>query len=139
MLKHKHLIVSAKVKYPPKSAEYVENFISAIIGYMNMSIAKFKDSEGTKVKNPIAYYCNMNGNRGVTGVAILETSHCALHVWDEEYPAKLEFDIYSCSDFNPEDIIGILTAFFDPIEVQYKFLDREAGLKTLEEKGTLSE
>jgi S-adenosylmethionine/arginine decarboxylase-like enzyme len=114
----------------------VENFLAAVIGYMGMSIAKFKDSEGNKVKNPIAYYCNTNGNRGVTGVAILETSHCAIHVWDEEFPAKVEFDIYSCSDFKPEDIIDILTAFFDPISVEYKFIDRENGLKLLSENIT---
>lgn len=135
MLKHKHLIASAKIKSPPRSAEYVENVIAAVIGYMGMNIAKFKDCEGNKVKNPIAYYCNMNGNRGVTGVAILETSHCAIHVWDEEHPAKMEFDIYSCSDFAPKDIIEILNAFFDIEEIQYKFLDRETGLITLDEQG----
>lgn len=127
MLKHRHLIISAKITNPPRSAEYVEHVIAAVIGYMGMNIAKI----GTK--NPIAYYCDMNGNRGVTGVAILETSHCAMHVWDEEHPSKMEFDIYSCSEFKPEDIIEILDAFFDIDQISWKFLDRDDGLTQVQE------
>ena len=27
-------------------------------------------------------YCKMEGNRGITGIAVIETSHIAIHVWD---------------------------------------------------------
>ncbi len=37
---------------------------------------------------------------GVTGVAVLSTSHCAIHTW----PLRSFFvmDVYSCRDFDPE-------------------------------------
>ena len=28
----------------------------------------------------------MEGNRGITGIAVIETSHIAIHVWDEFNP-----------------------------------------------------
>jgi len=126
VLKHKHLIVTADVKYPPKDTEYVEAWQTLVIKHIGMNLAK---GEGL-VKNPQAYYCDKNGNMGITSVAILETSHCAIHIWDEEYPAKMEFDLYSCSDFSPEDIMPFIN-LFSPTKIQYKFLDRENGLEEI--------
>lgn len=39
---------------------------------------------------------------GVTGVAVLSTSHCAIHTW----PLRSFFvmDVYSCRDFDPADL-----------------------------------
>lgn len=39
---------------------------------------------------------------GVTGVAVLSTSHCAIHTW----PLRGFFvmDVYSCRDFDPADL-----------------------------------
>lgn len=123
-LKHKHLILSLEVKYPPASASEVESFQSFLIHRIGMQIAK----ADTLLKNPHAYYCDHAGNRGVTGVGILETSHTALHVWDEEYPAKFEMDLYSCSDFDVKDILALCNTF-GIIRGNYYILDRDGGLK----------
>ena len=39
---------------------------------------------------------------GVTGVAVLSTSHCAIHTW----PLRRFFvmDVYSCRDFDPTEL-----------------------------------
>lgn len=39
---------------------------------------------------------------GVTGVAVLSTSHCAIHTW----PLRSFFvmDVYSCRDFDPAEL-----------------------------------
>lgn len=39
---------------------------------------------------------------GLTGVAVLSTSHCAVHTW----PARSYFvmDVYSCRDFDPKRV-----------------------------------
>lgn len=127
-LKHKQLIMSLKVKYPPKDHEEVEALLSFIIKRIGMNIAH----ADTLPKNPMAYFCDMTGNRGVTGVGILETSHTAIHVWEEEYPAKLEFDLYSCSEFDVEHIVNMMNTF-EIVEGNFYVLDRDEGLKIIDE------
>ena len=82
---------------------------------------------------PTASYCKMTGNRGVTAFAIIETSHIAMHIWDEPNPALIQLDVYTCSEMNPEDVLPLLNEL-NPTRVEYKFLDREKNLKILEEK-----
>jgi S-adenosylmethionine/arginine decarboxylase-like enzyme len=88
-----------------------------------MNIAK----SHTLPKNPMAYYCDMSGNRGATGVGILETSHCALHSWDEGAPAKLAFDLYSCADFKLEDVVHLCNTF-GILAGSYMLIDRDTEL-----------
>jgi S-adenosylmethionine/arginine decarboxylase-like enzyme len=94
ILVHKHLIVRAEAKNPPMDetvlTEWFKNFIDEI---------------GMKVMmGPYVKYSHMIGNRGITGAAIIETSHIVMHVWDEPDPALLQFDVYSCGEFDPETI-----------------------------------
>ena len=133
MLKHKHLILSMEVKYPPRDAEEVEAWLSFVIKRINMKIAK----ADTLLKNPMAFYCDNPANLGATGVGILETSHTALHVWDAESPAKMEYDLYSCSDFDVADIITLCKPY-GIIKGNYYVLDRGEGLKVIE-SGKLTE
>lgn len=97
-LTHKHLLVNLLVTHPPRDAEEVEAFLAFLIKRVNMKIAR----AATLPKNPMAFYCDTLGNQGATGTGILETSHTAVHVWDEESPAKFDFDLYSCSEFDVE-------------------------------------
>src|ERR1700753_1935094 len=120
MLKHKQLILSLAVKYPPRDAEEVEAWLSFVIKRINMRIAKAE----TLLKNPQAYYCDNPSNLGVTGVGILETSHTALHVWEDESPAKMEYDLYSCSEFDVADIIT-MAKIFGIVSGNYFVLDRD--------------
>lgn len=133
MLQHKHLILALDVKYPPKSAQEVEAFLTLLIKRVDMEVAQ----ASTLPKNPMAYYCEIAGNEGTTGVGILETSHTALHCWDSEYPAKLQFDLYSCKDFDVERVLDLCNAF-DIIKGTYIVIDRDTDLKILEH-GTIGE
>jgi hypothetical protein len=126
MLQHKHLILALEVKYPPKSAQEVEAFLTLLIKRVDMEVAQAP----TLFKNPMAYYCEIAGNEGTTGVGILETSHTALHCWDSEYPAKLQFDLYSCKDFDIERVLDLCNAF-DIIKGTYLVIDRDTELKIL--------
>ena len=121
---HKLLVVTAQVGKTFDSEEHLEDWLTRIIQGIGMTVAPI-------THNPRAWYCNDNGNTGYTGVAILTTSHCAIHMWDDVYPMKLEFDLYSCSDFKPADIIPFLEEL-DWLSMDYKFLDRSNGLKILE-------
>ena len=77
---------------------------------------------------PYVKYCTMPGNRGITAVAIIETSHIAMHVWDEIKPALMQFDVYSCGEFNHEQICKKIQQDFNTSKIEYKYLNRETGL-----------
>lgn len=80
---------------------------------------------------PYVAYCDKPGNRGITAIAVIETSHIAMHVWDEPSPALMQLDIYSCSEFNPYLIADKLKKDFSVNKLDYKFLNRETGLKPI--------
>jgi S-adenosylmethionine/arginine decarboxylase-like enzyme len=129
MLQHKHLMVSAEVTSPPKDTEELNAFLTLLIKRIGMNIAVDDDLK----QNPQSYYCDKNGNRGMTGIAILETSNCAIHTWEETSPAKFEFDLYSCAHFEKEDVIDLID-IFKIVKYDYILIDRQDGL-TLIEKG----
>jgi S-adenosylmethionine/arginine decarboxylase-like enzyme len=79
---------------------------------------------------PYAKYLDVKGNRGLTCVAIIETSHIALHVWDEDDPALMQLDVYTCGNLDPYDVVNAIQPF-EPVKVEMKYLDRENGLSEL--------
>jgi S-adenosylmethionine/arginine decarboxylase-like enzyme len=114
---HKHLIIRAEVGNPLKEEQLA-------IDWMN----KLVDKIGMKVMmGPFAKYLNVVGNRGLTAVAIIETSHIALHVWDEDEPALLQLDVYTCGPLDPYDVVEALREFH-PVKIEMKYLDRENKL-----------
>ena len=72
---------------------------------------------------PTGAYCSDVGNRGLTILVPITTSHLALHIWDEPDPARLELDVYSCKAFDPQTIYDHLVSL-EPIEIKSKFFDR---------------
>jgi S-adenosylmethionine/arginine decarboxylase-like enzyme len=121
LLVHKHLIVRAEAVNPPMDEEFLRRWLE-----------KFIDEIGMKVMmGPYVKYSRMVGNRGITGAAIIETSHIVMHVWDEPNPALLQFDVYSCGEFDPETICNKIKKDFNTTKIEYKFIDREHDLKEL--------
>ena len=121
LLIHKHLIVRAEVNNPPKDVDKLTEWLKNFIESIHMKI----------MMGPYVAYCNNEGNRGITGVAVIETSHIAIHVWDEPVPALMQLDVYSCAEFNPYLIADKLKKDFDVVKMDYKFLNRETGLKPI--------
>lgn len=121
LLIHKHLIVRAEVNNPPKDVVQLTEWLKDFIASINMKI----------MLGPYVVYCNNEGNRGITGFAVIETSHIAMHVWDEPVPALMQLDVYSCAEFNPYLIADKLKKDFDVVKLDYKFLNRETGLKPI--------
>ena len=121
LLIHKHLIVRAEVNNPPKEVDKLTEWLKDFIASINMKI----------MLGPYVAYCNNEGNRGITGVAVIETSHIAVHVWDEPVPALMQLDVYSCAEFNPYLIADKLKKDFAVQKLDYKFLNRETGLKSI--------
>jgi S-adenosylmethionine/arginine decarboxylase-like enzyme len=125
VLEHKHLIVRAELEEPPYSSIEIKTWMKNLVDKIGMNI----------LMGPYAIYSDMEGNQGLTAVTIIETSHIALHVWDEAEPALMQLDVYTCSTLNIEDVFDAINEF-SPTKVEYKYIDRENEL-TLLDKGIL--
>jgi S-adenosylmethionine/arginine decarboxylase-like enzyme len=68
------------------------------------------------------------GNEGITGTVTLATSHASIHVWDAETPAMFQFDLYSCSEFTPEEVLGHINENFDLKDAHWSFIDRNSNV-----------
>ena len=121
LLVHKHLIVRAEAVTPPTDEEQLTKWMKEFVESINMKI----------FMGPYVKYCNMEGNRGITAVAIIETSHIAMHIWDEINPALMQFDVYSCGDLDVEAICKKIKEDFNIQKIEYKFLNRETGLQDI--------
>jgi S-adenosylmethionine/arginine decarboxylase-like enzyme len=77
--------------------------------------------------NPICGYVDTPGNAGLTIAGIIETSHIAMHVWDELDPALIQLDVYTCSSLDTDIVIKALQQF-SPISIEHKYFDREYKL-----------
>ena len=117
---HKHLIVRADIGLCPQEENLnkISDWIRSLIKKIDMKL----------LAGPYTTYVNEKGNKGMTSVAIIETSHIALHIWDEVNPGLMQLDVYSCADFNPPDVFDKVNELFQTIKMEYKFLDREKEL-----------
>ena len=127
VIKHKHLIIRAETKKTPEDPKWLHSWLVQVVSDIGMDICR----------GPITAYVDVPGNKGLTGVVIIETSHIAVHIWDEINPGLLQMDVYSCADFNPQDIFDKIEEAFEPVKLEYKFLDREKSLTTIEAKNKI--
>jgi hypothetical protein len=59
------------------------------------------------------------------GEVVIKTSHAVIHVWDGPgVESCLQFDLYSCADFNPYHVAGLIVGAFDPERVGVMTIDR---------------
>jgi len=114
---HKHMIIRAEVKNAPTDPLWATNWLAGLVQKIGMKI----------LMGPYATYCDVEENRGLTAVVIIETSHIALHAWDESDPHVMQIDVYTCGPLDIDLVLKELTQF-DPVKIEYKFLDRERGL-----------
>lgn len=104
----------------------MKELLSHIISSIGMNLAELSNNQS----NPIAWYCDEEGNEGMTASAILTTSHVAFHVWDNLEVPEIHFDLYSCSDFSAEEVTQILHENFSLINGKGLVRDRLNGLTT---------
>jgi S-adenosylmethionine/arginine decarboxylase-like enzyme len=64
-------------------------------------------------------------------VTIIETSHIALHVWDEAEPALMQLDVYTCSHLDINQVFESIQEW-EPTKIEYKYIDREHGLTLID-------
>ena len=119
MIFHKHLLVNAKVNNSVMSEAQGIEFLTNLVDKINMKI----------IKGPFASYVNVEGNRGLTGIVMIETSHIAFHIWDEVRPGLVQFDLYTCGQLELDKVVSIFKDTFDVVSMDYVLFDRENGFK----------
>jgi S-adenosylmethionine/arginine decarboxylase-like enzyme len=111
---HLHLLVKGYITNPPKSEEVLNQWFRELVNKVGMVV----------VAGPTSVYVNELGNEGITGTVTLATSHASIHVWDAIHPSMFQFDLYSCSDFTPEQILNHINEHFNLQSATYQFIDR---------------
>lgn len=117
MIFHKHLLINAKVNNPLQSEEEGVAFLRNLVETINMKI----------IKGPFASYVTAEGNKGLTAMVMIETSHIAFHIWDEPSPALLQFDLYTCGTLDRHKVLDLVQNTFNCLSIDYILFDREHG------------
>ena len=113
MPKHKHLLIRAEVTHPITTERECKSWLRNLVKVIDMKI----------VKGPYAGYVTKEGNRGITGVVIIETSHNAIHIWDENRPPLVQCDVYSCAEFSASEVLAQFH-MMEVVKMDYLLLDR---------------
>jgi len=116
-LAHDHLLIRARVSRPLRDLNEGVAWLGRLIDRLGMRL----------LAPPTGGYSKVAGNRGLTLIAPITTSHVAVHFWDESEPALLQFDIYSCA---PLDMAAVQESLAElqPVSLAMKLLDRRSGL-----------
>ena len=90
------------------SIDTLRDFLYNFHEKINMRRIEFDDNS-----NPLIKECDggntLNGE-GISGIVLLHTSHFSIHTWPNYN--EVDLDIFSCDDFNHEDVVKYLENFF---------------------------
>lgn len=100
---------------PPNNTDEVIFWVKELVEFLDMKI----------LQGPFATYLDVKGNRGLTSITMIETSHIAFHIWDEQDPALIQLDIYTCGSLDITNTIFFLKSYFDFTSLEYIVYDRE--------------
>ena len=114
---HNHLLMNGLAYQPPLNVDSVTTWLTNLVNKIGMKV----------VTGPYAHYVESEGNRGITAGVLIETSHIAFHVWDEAVPARIQFDLYTCSTLPMDIVLDECEKYFDLVDYQYVVLDRNDG------------
>jgi S-adenosylmethionine/arginine decarboxylase-like enzyme len=118
MLFHQHLLIKAYIKNPPTSAPHLESWLTRLVSAIKMKV----------VIPARAKYVDSVGNKGLTGQIGLETSHAAIHVWDDVTPGLIQMDVYSCKEFDNDVVIKMIEEF-EIVSYELMCIDRNNNFK----------
>ena len=117
---HIHMIIRAEVNNPITSEKELKRWLRKLVKKIDMKI----------IKGPYTAYVSKEGNRGITGVVMIETSHIAIHVWDEISPALVQCDVYSCAEFSSNEVL-VEFASMGITKIDHIMLDRVDTIKLI--------
>lgn len=110
---HLHMIVTAKVKHADLCGRLLEDLISEIVTSIGMKV----------INGPHSCYSDIKGNEGWTAIAVLDFSSISIHLW--QFENLLEFDLFSCKDFDVNRVLNLLDDKFGILVKKVKILNRD--------------
>ena len=113
----KHLLVEVKTKNPKVLSN--QNFIKGVLKKIIRAVK-------LKAVSPIVVYKfpqkTKNTASGLTAFSIVAESHLSIHTWPENN--YFAFDLFSCKNFNEQQIIKIIKDNFAINQIVYKTIER---------------
>lgn len=122
MALHNQLLINGYSDTPPTNEAFIKQWMEDLVEQIDMKI----------IQGPYTAYVTKEGNRGLTAVVMIETSHIALHVWDEDNPGMIQFDLYTCSTLPVKDVIDNLKTNLGLKDYEYMVIERQSGFNILE-------
>lgn len=122
MTLHNHLLVNGVTDNPPKDTEEMKQWLEALVKDIGMKITM----------GPLSFYVDKVGNKGVTAIVGIETSHIAIHVWDEPDPSLVQFDLYTCSTLPVQSVLRNLEKNIGLRDYKYMVLERTSDFRVVE-------
>ena len=122
MALHNQLLINGYSDTPPTDEAFIKQWMEDLVKQIDMKI----------IQGPYTAYVTKEGNRGLTAVVMIETSHIALHVWDEDNPGMIQFDLYTCSTLPVGDVIENLKSNLGLKDYSFMVIERENGFDILE-------
>ena len=115
----KHMIVNAAGCSP--------NTIRCATNIANFSRVLVKRIDMVAYGEPQIVMFGTGNKKGYTLVQLIETSNITAHFVEETDDMYL--DVFSCKDFDPHVVTGVVAEFFNPYAVDTKCFQRQAELR----------
>ena len=119
---HNQLLVNGYTVSALKSEAAAVEWMQSLVDSIDMKT----------IQGPYSSYVTKEGNQGLTCIVMIETSHIALHIWDEPNPAEIQFDLYTCGELPIDKILKKLEEELGLIDYHYMVLERQTGFNILE-------
>lgn len=119
---HNHLLLNGWTLDAPKEEQFVIDWMRNLVKKIDMKI----------VQGPYASYVTAEGNRGLTAVVMIETSHIAMHIWDEQVPSRIQFDLYTCGELPVKKILDDMEENLGLFGYTHLVLERTDGFSLVD-------
>ena len=115
----KHLIVNAAncTSSTIRSRENIYKFTKHLVNRIDM----------VAYGEPQIIMFGTGNKKGYTLVQLIETSNITAHFVEETNDMYL--DVFSCKDFDPHAVVGLLGEYFQPVNVSTHVIERQAELQ----------
>jgi S-adenosylmethionine/arginine decarboxylase-like enzyme len=119
---HNHLLVNGYTNTPFDHEGLTIKWMKDLVESIDMKI----------IQGPFASYVEKEGNRGMTAAVMIETSHIAMHIWDEQSPAFVQFDLYTCSTLPVRNVLNKLEHELGLFDYTSLVLERSNGFNIID-------
>jgi S-adenosylmethionine/arginine decarboxylase-like enzyme len=121
------MIFNAIVKNPIVTEDSCKVWLEKLVEIIDMKI----------LIPPVAKLCETEGNEGVTGAVVIETSHSTIHIWHKVPDPYVKMDVYSCKDFDPQKVIDHVNETMGIVSGGYMLVDRNGVLPESKQIGII--